>query len=337
MCNLRGECTARSFTPRRGGVLRHTAHPIRGFRRVKIVVIGHGRAGRQHISAIACSPEVKLHSVLETNSAVQIGDLPRADSWEAVLLDPSVDAVSLCVPPGGRARLAQEALAAGKGVLLEKPPAMSAAELADLESWSIAAGRPAAVMLQHRYALPEPVLAAEWGGNAAGTLLVSRPRSAHHFTGWRGDPGQALGGIVAHLGVHYLDLACQLLGEPASVTVTDRAECRPGIDTRCAGVITFATGATLAFIITAEADARAERLSIVGPAGWLDIADGAVRAGLDGCDIDTEPIGGGELRRRVLDEFAQAVATGTAPDRCGLARTRGVTWLLERTTPVTTP
>ncbi|MBY8870650.1 Gfo/Idh/MocA family oxidoreductase [Micromonospora sp. PLK6-60] len=295
-----------------------------------LVVVGYGRAGQQHIAALSRSDTARLHSILETDVTVTTGDTPRAASWESVLTDPAVDAVSLCLPPGGRADLACAALAAGKAVLLEKPPATTLAELSQVEAAAVAAGRPAAVMLQHRHVLPAAALRTSWGPTAAATLLVSRPRTAAHFSGWRADPGRALGGIVAHLGVHYLDIACQLLGMPVSVTITDRAECHPGIDLQCTGVITFDSQATLAFTVTARAGARGERLSVVGDPGHLDIADGAVDAQIDGQRIRTEPVPGPELRRRVIDELA----ADTPPDRSSLRRSRGVTRLLELTAAV---
>ncbi|MFC7472564.1 Gfo/Idh/MocA family oxidoreductase [Actinomadura keratinilytica] len=52
--------------------------------------------------------------------------------------------------------------------------------------------------------------------------------------GWRGDPAASFGGIAAHLGVHYLDLACQLLGRPATVALAPVRERAPGIDSRVA-------------------------------------------------------------------------------------------------------
>ena len=45
---------------------------------------------------------------------------------------PDVDAVAICTPPPARYAIAKAALAAGKHVMLEKPPTATLSELADL-------------------------------------------------------------------------------------------------------------------------------------------------------------------------------------------------------------
>jgi D-galactose 1-dehydrogenase len=52
-----------------------------------------------------------------------------------------LDAVAICTPPQPRYAIARAALAAGKHVLLEKPPTATLSELADLEQLAAAAGR----------------------------------------------------------------------------------------------------------------------------------------------------------------------------------------------------
>jgi predicted dehydrogenase len=292
---------------------------------VRVVIVGYGAAGRQHVEAIGQVPDVTVHSVLESDGGVDTGPFTRAAGWPDVLADPQVDAVALCLPPGGRAGLAAEAVAAGKAVLLEKPPCMSAGELDELVGL---AGR-VGVMLQHRFRLPREVLDRPFKG-AAGTLLVSRPRNpATHYTGWRGDSGRALGGITAHLGIHYLDLACQVLGDVESVEVHDYAECAPGIDIRVSGLIRFAAGSTLAFTIAADVPARAEHLVVAGDGRSLTIADGAVtlrssKATPGGGDrVETrraEPTGA--MRAKVYQDLAR-------PALSSLERAKAVTVVLD--------
>ncbi|MFB4306226.1 Gfo/Idh/MocA family protein [Actinomadura sp. GTD37] len=283
---------------------------------MRVVITGFGRAGRQHAAAIERAPGVTVHSVLESDEGVATAPFTRAPSWDDVLDDPTVDAVALCVPPGGRARWAAAAAAAGKDVLLEKPPCMSVAELDRLP------GR-TGVMLQHRFRLPREIVDRPFK-SAAGTLLVSRPRDAlTHYTGWRGDSAEALGGITAHLGVHYLDLACQVLGAPESVEVHDYRECAPGIDVNVSGLVRFAGGSTLVFTVAADVPARAEHLVVAGDGRSLSITDGAV-AFRDGDEVTERPAEpAGVLRAKVYAEFARG------PDLCSLERARAVTAVLD--------
>jgi predicted dehydrogenase len=286
---------------------------------MQFVVVGFGRAGKQHLEALKMSRHADVHSVLEVRSDLDIGPHRRAESWGQVLRDPSVDGVSLCLPPGGRAALALEALAAGKTVMLEKPAVANADELEKVLAGSGRVG----VMLQHRGLLLSD-LQAGWDADSVGTLLVSRPRPAGHFTGWRAEASIACGGVTAHLGVHYLDLACQLFGEPVGVTISDCQQCAPGIDVRCAGVLTFIGGATLAFVVTATTPQRLELLQLVGPRGSLTISDGTVRLSSPGQQLERPAPSNQALRAAAYDDL---VLGGS---RSSLARSRGVTLVLER-------
>lgn len=286
---------------------------------MRLVIVGFGHAGRQHAEAVEQIPHITVHSVLDSAETVNVAPFSRAASWSDVLADDAVDAMALCVPPGDRAELAVAALRAGKAVLLEKPPVMSVAELDRLAAVPGRVG----VMLQHRFRLPAVVLGRPMT-DAVGTLLVSRPRDAvKHYTGWRGDSERALGGITAHLGVHYLDLACQVLGDVERVEIHDYRECAPGIDVRVSGLVRFTGRSTLSFTIAADVPARAEQLVIAGDDRYLTVADGAVtlRAGDRTEVVPAAPTS--TMRTRVYEEFADG------PDVCSLGRSRSVLAVLD--------
>lgn len=205
-----------------------------------IAVVGFGNAGRQHVAAIMAVGGTRLAGVVEIDPVAagraSASGLPVRPLRE-VLEDDAVDLLALCVPPGGRSPITADALAAGKHLLVEKLPARCAAELGELMLAAKRAGCLAGVMFQHRFALPEPLRAGapERFANAAAGLLVSRPRSRTHYRAgdWRSRPETAVGGVTAHLGVHYLDLACQLLGEPVTVRPLARMDAAPG----CCGTL----------------------------------------------------------------------------------------------------
>lgn len=135
-------------------------------------------------------------------------------SYEAAILDPSVDAVVVAVPPVLHRRLALEALAAGKHVLVEKPAFPTMADYLDVRDARDRAGRvvlvgendhykPLAVTLRHLIAsdvIGEMVF-------AHFTTIAHRLKTADD---WRNDEALAGGDAFFEEGIHWLHVAGSL-------------------------------------------------------------------------------------------------------------------------------
>ncbi len=98
-------------------------------KRLKIGVVGAGAWGRNHVRTVAGLAEGELAAVCDTDAQVRErvsrqypGALVTADL--AALLG-VVDAVIVASPAATHAAVAQQAVAAGKPVLVEKPFALS--------------------------------------------------------------------------------------------------------------------------------------------------------------------------------------------------------------------
>ena len=101
--------------------------------RKKIAVIGIGKISQdQHLPVIEKSRDFELAACVSTRG-VGHRDVPvfrtAAELYGAM---PDVGIVSICTPPSVRHTLVREALAAGKDVLMEKPPTQTISELDDL-------------------------------------------------------------------------------------------------------------------------------------------------------------------------------------------------------------
>src|SRR5882757_10503202 len=96
---------------------------------LRVAIVGLGKIARdQHVHAIAATDGVTLAAIASRNASLP--DLPHFATLEQLLRDgPPVDAVALCTPPQVRRAQAAAALAAGKHVMLEKPPGTGVAEL----------------------------------------------------------------------------------------------------------------------------------------------------------------------------------------------------------------
>ena len=107
-----------------------------------IGIIGCGKIAQvRHIPEYAAHPQARLAGYYDLNQeraqalAAQWGG-QAYPTWEALLADPAIDAVSICAANTAHAELTIAALRAGKHVLCEKPMATT---LADCEAMAAAA------------------------------------------------------------------------------------------------------------------------------------------------------------------------------------------------------
>ena len=210
--------------------------------RLRAGVIGLGWAGRQHMAAYAEAADVDLAALagLETDALQQLGeaygipDEHRYPDWRDLLDHERLDLLSIAAPTALHAPIAVAALSSGMHVLSEKP----LAETADTARLMVEAAerndRVLDVSFNHRRRGHVQVLKKIIDAGLLGRIYYAK-------TGWlrrEGIPGLGSwftrratsgGGPLMDLGVHMLDIALHLLGEPAvrSVTAATYAEFGP--------------------------------------------------------------------------------------------------------------
>jgi len=161
-------------------------HPIR------LGLVGYGKIAQdQHVPAIRANPAFQLVAV-----ATQGQPCPGVDNFKSLgeLLEngPQVDAIAFCTPPQGRFALVRQALAAGKHVLVEKPPCATLGEAMALVSQAEAQGVSGLFAWHSRYA-PGIEAARDW--LASRTLQSVQidwkedVRKWHHGQAWIWQPG----------------------------------------------------------------------------------------------------------------------------------------------------
>lgn len=108
--------------------------------RTAVGIVGFGKiAHDQHLPALKAHPTLRAVAAASPNSRAE--DLPTYPDLAAMLeARPEIGSVALCTPPQVRHELAVQALAAGRHVLLEKPPASSLSEAYDLRAAAEARG-----------------------------------------------------------------------------------------------------------------------------------------------------------------------------------------------------
>lgn len=135
----------------------------------KIALVGIGKIARdQHIPAIASSPDWALSAAVSRHG--QIEGVDNFTDFSTMLsARPDIPVVSLCMPPVPRFDYACAAIAAGRHVMLEKPPGATLSEVHTLVSMAKSAGvslfatwhsREAAAVAQAKLWLAEKTLVA---------------------------------------------------------------------------------------------------------------------------------------------------------------------------------
>lgn len=109
-------------------------------RPVRLGLAGIGKIARdQHIPSIGRTGGFVLSATASRNA--DLDDVPGFSTLEGMLEGaPKLEAVALCTPPQVRYQMAEAAIAAGKHVLLEKPPGVTLSEVHELERRARAAG-----------------------------------------------------------------------------------------------------------------------------------------------------------------------------------------------------
>jgi predicted dehydrogenase len=188
---------------------------------MRVAIVGCGLIGHKRARALADS---RLVAVADTNEArarqlaEQHPGCAAGSHWEATVARADVDVVVVATTNQALAPVMLAALRHGKHVLVEKPAARSANELAPLLPAARAAGAIVKVGFNHRFhpALQKAKEIFESG--ALGPLLYVRGRYGHggrlgYDREWRADPAVAGGGELLDQGVHLIDLARWFAGD----------------------------------------------------------------------------------------------------------------------------
>ena len=189
-------------------------------------VVGVGWAGEQHAEAYAKLPGVELAGIagleepVRTELATRLGVERHVATWEELFEDDSLDVVSVAVPTFLHAPIAIAALERGLHVLSEKPIARTSEEADAMLAAARAGGTRARRRVQSPSAQGHPECCAASSRPVGSASPTTRRRGGcgapASRRSARGSPTveTAGGGPLVDLGVHVLDYALFLLGQP---------------------------------------------------------------------------------------------------------------------------
>ena len=239
---------------------------------IRAAILGAG-IGAQHLAGFRALPdrfEVRAICDLDVARArAMAGDGPIAclDALDAVLADPAIDLVDICLPPHLHFEVACAALAAGKHVICEKPLVRSLAEADALAEAAAAAGRQVFPVFQYRYGRGfEQLKALQHAGLAGRAFAASLEThwnrgAAYYAVPWRGTWAGESGGAVLGHAIHAHDLLTWVLGPVAAVQAMTATRVNPIEVEDCAALLfEMQSGALATSSITLGAGSDTSRL-----------------------------------------------------------------------------
>ena len=197
---------------------------------MRIGIIGTGFGSKIHVPGFRRLEDVEVvgiagHDAKKTEEIAQKLGIARAFStWQELVADPEIDAVSIATPPYLHAEIARVAIAKGKHILCEKPLAMDVAEAEELARLAKEANVTNMVDFEFRVVPHFEVLKEELNAKTIGTinqvhitwLTGGRARPGVKF-GWQNETRFG-GGALMNIGSHVIDYVEWLFGSIASVT-----------------------------------------------------------------------------------------------------------------------
>jgi len=271
---------------------------------LKAAIIGCGRISGSHIGGYEGTTDAFAVAVSDISAAALTSAL---DEWtflrafrdyRQMLREVKPDVVSVCTWPQLHAEIVCTAARAGvKGILCEKPLALTLAEIEQMADACRAAGTKLACGHQYRFH-PVFIEAAE----------CVRSGKLGKVTKARG----VIRGSISNNGPHLIDTLRFILGDPLAVRVT--SQCRREHDTVERGfpceesalsTIEF-DGGFVGEIETGHPDPRAFRIEVEGTNGSLSVAPGALVIRDEKKAFDVQQITA-ECRQRQFCEFARWV------------------------------
>lgn len=230
---------------------------------VRAAIVGTGNIARFHAEALGSVPErAEIVAAVDLDpdavSAFRARySIPRGYTDLAVMLaEERPDLVHVCTPPGGHRDQVETCLSAGSTVLVEKPPALSLAELEKMAAAEGGENGPwLATVFQHRFGSGAARVRALFEAGVLGQPLVAnchttwfRPQE-YFDVPWRGRWETEGGGPTMGHGIHQMDLLLALLGEWTEVSAIARRQARD-IETEDVSLahVDFANGAVASIV-----------------------------------------------------------------------------------------
>ena len=190
---------------------------------IRVALLGNGWIQAFHARGVQAYEGAELvavanHREESARAFAEQHGIPRVTTdWEGLAADPDVDAAIVATPNALHAPQSIALLRNGKHVLVEKPMALSVAECdAMIEAAETSGAR---LMVAHCWRFRDEVIAMREriAAGTFGEVVKTRGYGVHAGwgpSGWFTDRALSGGGALLDMGVHAIDTARFLLGDP---------------------------------------------------------------------------------------------------------------------------
>ena len=249
---------------------------------VRLGVAGAGAfASGVLVPAFARLKEVRLKRIVSGRGisarhlGLRFGFAEASTDFAALCRDPTVDAVVLATRHNLHAEQAVAALTAGKHVFVEKPLALTPAELMAVRAAAERSGRILLVGFNRRFA-PLALKLREFFQARTAPLVMSYRVNAGPIPpeSWIRNPEVGGGRVVGEV-CHFIDLLSFLAGAlPVKVQASGAVDSAGGADAQLLATLSFADGSigTIAYASGGDPSYPKERLEVLG-SGRLAVLD----------------------------------------------------------------
>jgi D-galactose 1-dehydrogenase len=274
---------------------------------VPIALVGIGKIARdQHLPAIVANPDFTLAAAVSRHGRVE--GVPNFTDFDTFLAEGPTAAVALCTPPDVRLEMSLKAIAAGRDLLIEKPPAATLGEIETIISAAKGAGVVLFAAWHSRFA-PAVARARAWLAQRTVTRITitwrEDVRRWHPNQAWIWQPG---GFGVFDPGINALSILTEIL--PGAIHVNSAELDVPSNAFTPIAARLAMTGQGI-IPITADFDWRQE-----GPQTWdievlagserLKLRMGGAKLAINGAEVDVDAE---QEYPEIYRRFARLVAT----------------------------
>ncbi len=185
---------------------------------LRLVFLGCGSITRRHARLIRKRfRDVQLFFASRDGTRAgqfsrELGGAGSFAGYASALADSSIHVAFVATPTAQHLELALAALAAGKDVIVEKPPFMKSSDFDQVEAAMAASGRRVFVAENYYYRPLTRTLRKLIGEGAVGEVryLIVKALRQQKTSGWRDDVKMAGGGALFEGGIHWVDLMASI-------------------------------------------------------------------------------------------------------------------------------